>query len=163
MENTTPGIMADVFMDIRTAQKAAGGGRQAAAGPGSRRILIVDDDLDATEELASFLNWRFGAEVAVTDSVAAAKSRLADSPTPDLCLVDIRMPRESGMTLVKELRARNAEQPHIIVMSGFHDAGAMETIEQLHLPFLPKPLSLKALVDLVQPFLEDSPQRLAPA
>lgn len=74
------------------------------AQPPSLTILIVDDDACAAEELAEFVTAQVDACSILADSAAAARQRRTDGPTPDVCLVDIRMPRESGLGLVSPLR-----------------------------------------------------------
>lgn len=123
--------------------------------PLRKGIWIVDDDESAAEELADFLRWHLAAEPRIAHSVATARELLATDPPPELCLVDIRMPRESGMTLVELLRRddRAGGCPEIILMSGFHDAATLELIERQKLPFLPKPILPERLVKLLEPLV----------
>jgi len=114
------------------------------------RILIVEDDRCATEELADYLGWRLGAEVTVADSVADARRQLVDGRQPDVCLLDIRMPHENGLELMSMLCGDSAAgEPLVIVMSGFHDEPTLDAIKRLRLPFLPKPLELDRLLELI--------------
>jgi DNA-binding NtrC family response regulator len=117
----------------------------------STKILIVEDDRCAIEELADFLRWHLGAEVTVADSVAAARRQVVDGGPPDVCLLDIRMPHECGLELVPLLfEGEAAAAPLVIVMSGFHDEPTLDRIKRLSLPFLPKPIELVRLLELLQ-------------
>jgi PAS domain S-box-containing protein len=73
------------------------------AGTAARRVLVVDDNVDAAEMLASFLELSgHRAETAHTgrDAVAAA-ARFA----PEMVLLDIGLPDISGYEVAREVRA----------------------------------------------------------
>lgn len=96
---------------------------QATGGAIPLRILLVEDDHDTGQVIARLLRRR-GAEVAIADSVAAAKSAAA-SATFDLLLSDIGLPDGTGIELLEWLHAR---QPiPAIALTGF---GMEEDIER---------------------------------
>jgi len=69
-------------------------------------ILLIEDEKDLREALASFIQ-----QAGYTVHTAANGEegiRLAGEKTPDLLLVDIRMPVMSGYQMVKKLRAESA-------------------------------------------------------
>ena len=66
------------------------------------RVLVVDDDADTLELLATLLR-RAGAEVATAAGTPAALESFK-AGRPDLLLSDIGMPGEDGYDLVRELR-----------------------------------------------------------
>jgi DNA-binding response OmpR family regulator len=82
------------------------------------RILVIDDDAALVELLTS----------ALTDSgfdVVAAHHggdglMLADVQTPDLVLLDVRMPGMSGVEVLQQMRARWPWLP-VIVVTGLAD------------------------------------------
>jgi signal transduction histidine kinase len=76
---------------------------QALAG---LRVLLVDDEDDAREAVATALAQR-GATVATAASVAAAL-RAVDAEHPDVLIGDIAMPGEDGYSLIRRLRERDA-------------------------------------------------------
>ena len=66
-------------------------------------ILLVEDDPDI-RHLVSYKLRRSGLEVIdVADGIAALRS--ARENPPDLVLLDVRMPRMSGLEVCRELRA----------------------------------------------------------
>lgn len=67
------------------------------------RILLVDDEPDTLELLASFLD-KNKAETKAVSSVAAALETLQNW-RPDVIVSDIAMPEEDGYSLIKKLRA----------------------------------------------------------
>lgn len=75
-----------------------------SAQPVSRRILVVDDNVDAAESLSLVLEL-LGHEVrAAFDGEAALRE--AEALRPEVVLLDIGMPVMDGMTLARHLRAK---------------------------------------------------------
>jgi signal transduction histidine kinase/ActR/RegA family two-component response regulator len=75
------------------------------------RVLIVDDEGDARELIATTLT-QCGATAVPVASSEAALAAMADSrpgERPDVLVADIGMPGEDGYTLIKRLRARGPE------------------------------------------------------
>ncbi|WP_305788182.1 response regulator transcription factor [Symbioplanes lichenis] len=68
-----------------------------------RTILLVEDDPDI-QHLVSYKLGRAGMDViAVADGAAALRAALGRPP--DLVLLDVRLPRKSGLEICRELRA----------------------------------------------------------
>lgn len=67
-----------------------------------RRVLVVDDNVDAADMLADCLT-RLGATVRAGYSERMALE-IASAFAPDLVLLDLRMPDVSGATLARRLR-----------------------------------------------------------
>jgi PAS domain S-box-containing protein len=67
-----------------------------------RRILVVDDNVDAAQLLAMFLEAN-GFEVAVEHDAMRALA-LAEQLAPDVCLLDIGLPGMDGNELARRLR-----------------------------------------------------------
>ncbi|GAB3464406.1 response regulator transcription factor [Streptomonospora sediminis] len=82
------------------------------------RVLIVDDDALVRGGLTMMLDGVHGirvvGEAADGDKVTAA----ADTHTPDVVLMDLRMPRVDGITATRRLRAR-PRPPEVIVLTTF--------------------------------------------
>lgn len=81
------------------------------------KILIVDDEPEAAEMLASFLEFR-GFETVLAENGLAAVN-LCEQETFDLVMTDMRMPGMDGRALVSHLQETQPQIP-IIVMTG-HD------------------------------------------
>lgn len=72
------------------------------------RVLILDDDADAVDLLATMLD-RHGAVVIKVTSATAALAAIADAP-PDVLVSDIAMPTQDGYELIARVRALPSER-----------------------------------------------------
>lgn len=89
----------------------------AAALP-TRRLLVVDDSIDAAESLAAVLAL-YGQEVRTAYSAADAL-RVAREWPPEVGIFDIGMPAMNGYELCRQLRAETAgPQPLLIACTGW--------------------------------------------
>jgi CheY-like chemotaxis protein len=86
-----------------------GGG--AASPP--RRVLVVDDNLDAAEGLAMLLSLR-GHEVSTAYDGQGAIER-AREIAPDVVLLDIGLPRLDGFQVARRLREEHSDRPMLLV------------------------------------------------
>ncbi|HEY3584312.1 MAG TPA: response regulator, partial [Casimicrobiaceae bacterium] len=82
----------------------------STAAPASRkRIVIVDDNRDALESLATLLRLA-GHEVTIA-SDGATGLRIVDETRPDLALLDIGLPGMSGYEVARRLREAGCSVP----------------------------------------------------
>jgi CheY-like chemotaxis protein len=84
--------------------RAAGEGGGPAGAPPRRRVLVVDDNVDAAESLAVLLRLE-GHEVRVAHDGPAALAAVEADP-PDLVFLDIGMPVMNGYDVARRLRRR---------------------------------------------------------
>jgi len=100
--------------DVRSAPKPAAVYRKLESAPSrlinlaGRRILVVDDELDARDLLAEILS-QAGADVVVVGSADEALETLARW-RPDVLVSDIGMPGDDGYILIRKVRALSAGQ-----------------------------------------------------
>jgi len=87
-------------------------GQLTAALP-PRRVLVVDDNLDAAEGLAMLLSLR-GHDVATAYDGPSAIEQ-ARRLTPDVVLLDIGLPRLDGFEVARRLREEHAGKPMLLV------------------------------------------------
>ena len=78
----------------------------------AQRILIVDDDPDVRESMGEYLQGH-GFEVALAENGEAMRRAFA-AATPDVVLLDLRLPGEDGLSLARWLRAEH-DVPIIMV------------------------------------------------
>ena len=100
-------------------------------------VLVVDDDPVFREQLARALRNR-GYEVAVADGVEAALACVRHR-VPEMAVVDLRMPGQSGLDLVRALQALDPA-PKVLVLTGYGSiATAVEAIRLGATNYLSKP------------------------
>lgn len=102
------------------------------------RVLVVDDEplarANLRHALAAFPSW---VVVGECGSTAAARRVLADEAV-DVVLLDIQMPRESGIALARWIIERE-HPPLIVFVTAFHGY-AIEAFELHALDYLLKPV-----------------------
>ncbi|MBE7438086.1 MAG: response regulator [Spirochaetales bacterium] len=124
-------------------------------------ILIVDDEQEARDMFAKFLN-RHGFEVQ-TASQALEAIRKLKSRAVDLVLTDYHMPEVNGLELLEEIRNMDAHLP-VIMMSGVADMHtALKAIKSHAFDFLTKPVDSSELLNTIRLALEHNRQHPATA
>lgn len=117
----------------------------------AKRILIVDEDETSARELQSALELRHY-QVERSASGEDALEMLKDTSF-DLAIIDVELPRMSGLGVCERLRqAKPENMPHIILTSAFlRGAEEIRTIkgDTGARAFLPKPVELPQLHDLL--------------
>lgn len=103
------------------------------------RVLVVDDEPIVLQSCRRVLEAE-GWEMISASSVAEALLIL-ESITPELLLVDVKMPVHDGMYLMRKVREKRPGIP-IIVMSGYATSETIKEAEGLGAAiFLPKPFT----------------------
>ena len=110
------------------------------------KILIVDDEVDLAQAMATLLGNAGYTCVVCTEGARAYDAVLAESP--DLVLSDLRMPGGSGMELLKKVRSHTPTLP-VILLTAFATVDlAVQAMREgatdfLAKPFLPEELLAK--------------------
>ena len=132
----------------------ARGGRTRGTAPSGRRILVVDDNVDAARLLADAL------EVAGHDTRAAfdgpgALSVLADFP-PDVALLDLGLPLMDGYELAGQIVAASngRRRPILIAVTGYGQASDRERSQAAGFDaHIVKPVDVPHLIGLLDQLL----------
>ena len=91
----------------------------AEGSPPRRRILVVDDNVDAATSLARLLSRLMGQEVRVAHDGPAALE-VAGAFRPELVLLDIGMPGMDGHEVARRLRGRpEFERTMLVALTGW--------------------------------------------
>jgi len=115
-------------------------------------ILIVDDSQDTLEMLQRNL-VAAGYEVRTAPGVAEA-IRILDGMHVDLVITDLKMPKISGMDLIRHVR-ENYKETEVMMITGYATVeGAVEAIKTGAEEFLTKPFTDEELLSAVQRTLE---------
>ena len=117
---------------------------------GKGRILLVEDE-DAVRAFAVRALTSRGYTVVEADSGESALAKIeADDEGFELILSDVVMPEMDGPTMLRELRKRGIKTK-VIFVSGYAEDAFEKNLEgQTDFAFLPKPFSLKQLVEKVK-------------
>lgn len=111
------------------------------------RILVVDDEQAVCWALEQALKAEKH-DVAVAPSAEAAFA-LAEKKTPDVILLDVRLPGLDGLAALARLRKLSNDAP-VIVMTAFGNlATAVRAVEGGAFDYLAKPFDLDQILDLV--------------
>src|SRR5437899_10658402 len=79
----------------------------------AKRILVVEDDPSTRQAWQELIkNWGF--DVAVAEDGVTALTQVA-SYNPDIMLLDLRLPRKDGLTVLRELHDRGIEVITIVI------------------------------------------------
>ena len=100
-------------------------------------ILLVDDDEVLRERLATAIRDR-GYEVRTAGSAEEAL-REAAKDSPEMAVVDLKMPGGSGIEVLRELR-RQDPNTRVLMLTGYCSiATAVEAVREGAVGYLPKP------------------------
>jgi len=108
-------------------------------------VLLVEDEPTLRRVIARNLISR-GLDV---DEAGTAQEavEMATSTHPDLMLLDINLPDQTGWDVLRELRRRSTEVPTIILSAV--RVGSNRLAEFHPIAYLPKPFPIEALLRLV--------------
>ena len=162
----SPGEGLGTTLTVRLPRLAAESGPAAPAQappqrtylPGGLRLLVVDDNLDAAQMLATFMET-LGHEVTV-ESDARRVPALAAALAPDVCLLDIGLPHLDGYELARRLRADpRARHAVLIAATGYgQEQDRARTAAAGFDHHFVKPLDLAALARLLATVRPARPQ-----
>ena len=117
------------------------------------RLLIVDDEEAARYGMRRALS-SLGHEIAEAGSVGEARAELL-SRRPDLLLLDVNLPGESGLDFLRELKASPEETPPVILITAHgSERMAADAIKAGAYDYLPKPFEVDDLRLVVKNALE---------
>ena len=118
-----------------------------------RRVLVVDDDQPFLEATRTMLE-EHGYDV-VTAHDGSEGLRRAECESPDLIVLDVMMPRRSGLCVLEHIGHRGRPGPRIVVVSANegdrHEQLAREKGADL---YLRKPFEMRDLLAAVDSLLK---------
>jgi DNA-binding response OmpR family regulator len=129
---------------------------------GGPHIVVVDDEPAARDMVGDYLKMH-GFEVTLCDGGASLRKSMVDRQ-PDLIVLDLNMPEEDGLSIVRDLKAR-APVPIIMLTA---TASLIDRVVGLELgadDYIPKPCELRELVARIRSVLRrgTAAQAQAPA
>jgi two-component system LytT family response regulator/two-component system response regulator LytT len=121
----------------------------------------VDDEKLASDELAYVLRDFPEIDVIATGSNGLEAIDLIRKMEPDLVFLDVNMPGLDGMGVVRQLREKGAETPHVIFVTAY-DQYAVEAFRLEALDYLLKPVDKVRLAESVDRAQRALQERKAP-
>ena len=129
----------------------------------TRRVLVVDDEATVRGALIDILRAMRYPDALEVEGLADGQAAL-DSVVrqrPDLILLDLQMPRMSGLTLLKHIREIESRVP-IIVISATEDTNvAAEALRHGAVAYIPKPFDVRHVEMLVTTYFDSMKRREA--
>ena len=118
------------------------------------RLLIVDDEEAARYGMRRALSG-FGYEIDEAGSVAEARAQVSRK-SPDLLLLDVNLPGESGLDFLRELASTPDRSPLVILITAYgSERMAVEAIKTGAYDYLSKPFEVDDLRLVVKNALEN--------
>lgn len=117
----------------------------------AQRIAVVDDDLGTRETVADYLKMH-GFDVVGLSGGQALRAELAGRK-PDLIVLDLNMPEEDGLSIIRFLKEKFANLPVIMLTA---TASPIDRIVGLELgadDYIAKPVELRELVARIRSVL----------
>jgi response regulator of citrate/malate metabolism len=132
--------------------------------------LVIDDDFRVADIHSAYVSRVPGFRVVGTAGTAAEAYERVQSERPDLVLLDLYLPDEHGLSLLRRLRhggdGSDIPRPDVIVITAARDVESVRTAIQLGaVHYVVKPFAFARLHDRLTAYkeLRDSIDRLAEA
>jgi DNA-binding response OmpR family regulator len=116
-------------------------------------LLISDDDRDLRESLGDIFRRR-GMDVTLASDGQQTLEILEDQ-RPHLLLLDLNMPRCSGLDVVKTLKAEEVSLPSILMSAQSDDGWVQEAIDAAVFAIQSKPFSIREIQAIVDRALRE--------
>ena len=117
----------------------------------TRRVLIVDDDESIVHVVQDALGlFRHDHAYAVETAADGAEGLAAlDRGQFDLILLDLYMPKMTGLELLTEIRRRGLQTPVVMLTGNEDNKSAASAIKTGIFAYVPKPFDLQQLEMLI--------------
>ena len=123
-------------------------------------VLVVDDEVNARNMIIDFLEVRFDCKFReATDGEEAMK--FVKTNHCDIMLLDIKMPKKSGIDVIKEVKVLDPGLDIIVVSAWVSDEVAEEAMKLGATDYAVKPMDLKAISLKFANILEKRGQKIS--
>lgn len=122
-----------------------------------KKILVVEDDPVNQMILMDFLAANGYQTIAASTGPEGIDQY--DKQSPDLCLVDVQLPRKNGFELMREIKGRGTNTPILLMSAVYTDQDASTRTVQLGTladGYLTKPFDLVQLLAQVRQLLGEA-------
>jgi CheY-like chemotaxis protein len=128
--------------------------------PSRKKILLVEDDNPTQEMMIDFIN-ALGADVDVTDDGVTCCKQLEEDPSKyGVILMDIHLPKMSGVEATSKIRAVSEDPPRnlpiyaITADEAYHDNATVISLGMTG--FIKKPVIGSDLFELVEKYCKSA-------
>ncbi len=119
----------------------------------SSKTILVVEDIESNMRMIKSALKATGAKIVVAETGEEALDLFAEMETPDLILVDIRLPGISGFDVIREIKKTHEEIP-VIVQTALNLGREKDmSLEIGCAEFLAKPIRNKILIDTLGKYL----------
>ena len=109
------------------------------------RILVVDDE----PAIRRFLNTSLGSQgylVVDAEDGASALAKLAETPPPDVLVLDLGMPGMDGFEVIKRVREGGSSLPIVVLSVRTDEAGKVKALDLGADDYVTKPFGIEELL-----------------
>jgi response regulator of citrate/malate metabolism len=118
-------------------------------------VLVVDDDFRVADLHAQFVQRVPGFTVVGVAHTGAAALDIAARHRPDLVLLDLYLPDEHGLSVLRRLREGDGPHPDVIVISAAQDVPSVRAAMQGGVvQYLVKPFAFRVFADRLSSYRE---------
>ncbi len=114
------------------------------------RVVLADDQMLMRQGVKGLLDLTEDLQVVGEASDGDEALRLIRAVRPDVALLDVRMPKRSGVEVLKDLRISDSLPPTILLTTFDDDAALLEGMRAGARGFLLKDVSFEALTDALR-------------
>src|SRR2546428_10379689 len=121
------------------------------------KILVADDDRILREELAAL--WREAGHAIVTAADGGDALRTVERESFDVALLDLRMPKATGLEVLHRLRVVRPETAVVMITGEGTIDAAVEAMKAGAVDFVEKPYEIEALQQTLRTVREERQAR----
>ncbi|HZD49104.1 MAG TPA: response regulator transcription factor [Silvibacterium sp.] len=119
--------------------------------PATAKILVVEDEPNMVAGLRDNFEFEGYEVITASDGIEGLQKALDESP--DLVVLDVMMPRMSGLEVCKQLRAKRASIPIIMLTARGQEVDKVVGLELGADDYVTKPFSIRELLARVKAIL----------
>src|SRR5579864_4875647 len=126
-------------------------GKPKGEGMGTAKILIVEDEPNMVAGLRDNFEYEGFQVLTALDGVEGLERALKDSP--DLVVLDVMMPKMSGLDVCKQLKAKRPSLPVIMLTARGQEVDKVVGLELGADDYVTKPFSIRELLARIKAVL----------
>lgn len=121
----------------------------------SRTLLVVADNPDTQTVILEHARAKGHSVIAATTPALGLTT--FDMTQPDIVIMDLFLPDQDGMTLVKQIRERRPTCPVVLLTDAGHDDSTMEGLRAGALDYVQQPIHEEAFAQVLQRAIHSLP------